>query len=172
MPNLSVPCATVTTTLPRPQSSNTCSARSMTRALLPTGGRVRTWPPNVPADESKFPPDPFGQANLCPDPADVVIYSDITEIHAELRDLGEARKQYRFNRWAITDLWIVTIGAVVILACTGWWPLGLVAAAFALYAVRLADGVDISAERGRELDADIAAAKGRLREKLEGEGSS
>ena len=170
-PNLSAPSATLAPTLPRPRSSNTCSVphRSMTAVLLPTGGRVRDWPRVEPRDdptaEPRFDPD-----DLCPDPADAVVYTEITQIHEQLRELGELRRQHRFNRWAITDLWIVAIGALVIGIAARWWLLLPAAFTFALYAVSLADQVDITAERGRELDEDIAALIDQRRKLMRGGG--
>jgi len=175
-PNLSGPWATLAHTLPRLRSSNTCSAVT----LLPTGGPVHTWPRVEPDDE--LPPcgglptgpfqwgEPFNPDDLRPDPADAAIYDTTAAILAELQGLGEQRKKWRRRRLWITYLWVMASGCLVLaFALAPWWGIG--AFGLAIYAIDYDLEHDASARRGRELEKDIAAATGRLRELQAGGGS-
>jgi hypothetical protein len=92
------------------------------------------------------------------------------EVAAELRHLESLRSSYRRSRWAITELWIAIAGMLVVLFAAGWWLLVPPVAAFTLVAVHRGNTRDVSGARGRELDADIADARARLRE-MRGEDS-
>ena len=141
---------------------------------------MHTWPRVVPDDE--LPPcgglptgpfqwgEPFNPDDLRPDPADVIIYDQITEIHRELAGLGELRTQWRRRRWAITNLWVMASGCLALaFALAPWWGIG--AFGLAIYAIDYDLEHDASARRGRQLEKDIAAATKRLRELQAGGGA-
>ena len=134
---------------------------------------MHTWPRVVPDDE--LPPcgglptgpfqwgEPFNPDDLRPDPADAAIYSTTGEILAELQGLGEQRAKWRRRRWAITNLWVMASGCLVLaFALAPWWGIG--AFGLAIYAIDYDLEHDASARRGRQLEKDIAAATKRLRE--------
>lgn len=85
-------------------------------------------------------------------------------VEARLRELESLRSIHRRSRWAITELWIVIGGMLTVLFVAGWWLLVLPVAAFTCLAMHLGATQDVSGARGRELDAAIADARGRLRE--------
>ena len=131
---------------------------------------MRTWPPYSPDDEDDpIPDDEFDQLLVVHGLA-VGPYTSHAAVLAELTHLGELRSSYRRSRWAITESWIVTIGMFVVMLVTRWWLLALPIAAFTLLAVHQMGVRDVSALRGRELDADIADAQKRLQGLLKGEG--
>ena len=89
-------------------------------------------------------------------------YTAPAAVNTELAQLAELRSVHRHSRWVVTELWIVTVGMLVVLAVTRWWLLALPVVAFTLLAVHLMDVRDVSAVRGRELDQAVRDAQRRL----------
>jgi len=82
-------------------------------------------------------------------------------VEDDLADLYQLRRSHRIARGVITKSWFMA-GVLYVLALLDWWTI-IPAAGFALLAAHFAGTADWRAGRGRELDADIAAAKVRLR---------
>lgn len=136
---------------------------------------MRTWPPyssqgSWPDEDDPLPDDSSGDdfdQLLVVHGLAVGPYTPIAAVQAELRQLGELREAYRQARWVTTASRIVAAVFVVAWMWTSGLVLLLPAIGFTLLAVHRSHRADVYPERGRELDADIADARERLRGMLQ-----